>query len=93
MTDKQFNIHFQWKAFIERCNLKEDQLPPDQQREMKRAFYGACGQMLILLRDDLGDLAQKIGGVKGELVAASILQIMLEQVGDFWETETEKQKP
>lgn len=88
--DKQFNIHYQWKKYLERAGVREEDMPPIQQSEMKKAFYGACGQMLILLRDELGDLAQKIGGVKGEIAAAAVLQQMLDQIQSFWETEVQK---
>jgi len=52
---KDFDLNHQWGLFCERCQVPENKMPEDQRREMKRAFYGACGQMLILLRDELGD--------------------------------------
>jgi hypothetical protein len=54
---------------------------------MKRAFFGACGQMLILLRDELGDYGDK----HGEDAASKVLQKMLDQVASFWEGEMQKQ--
>ena len=84
---KDFDLKHQWSLFLERCGISAMTMPEDQHREMKRAFMGACGQMLILLKDDLGDYGDKYGDEK----AALVLQAMLNQVGDFWQKETEKQ--
>jgi hypothetical protein len=83
---KDFDLNHQWELFCERCSIPENSMPEDQRREMKRAFFGACGQMLILLRDELGDYGDK----HGEIAAAQMMQTMLEQVGQFWQTEMDK---
>lgn len=62
-------------------------MPEDQHREMKRAFMGACGQMLILLKDELGDWSDK----HGDEAAANVLQNMLDQIFKFWQGEMDKQ--
>lgn len=85
---KDFDLTYQWGLFCERSGLPENKMPPDQKREMKRAFIGACGQMLILLRDELGDYGDKYG----EEAASEILQKMLDQVASFWEREMQKQQ-
>jgi hypothetical protein len=82
-----FDLQHQWGLFCDRCGVPEHKMPADQRREMKRAFFGACGQLLILLRDELGDYEVK----HGEEAAAKILQRMLEQVGAFWQGEMDKQ--
>ncbi len=84
---KDFDLNQQWSLFLERCQIHERQMPEDQRREMKRAFMGACGQMLILLRDELGDYDDK----HGVEASSKVLQNMLDQVGAFWENETKKQ--
>lgn len=84
---KDFDLNYQWGLFLERCDLKEAKMPEDQRREMKRAFMGACGQMLILLRDELGDYDDK----HAEVASSNVLKGMLDQVGTFWETEMQKQ--
>ncbi|WP_157585412.1 hypothetical protein [Runella zeae] len=49
---------------------------PIQLQETRRAFYGAAGQMLILLRDDLSELPEE--------EAISKLDSMIIQVEAFW---------
>lgn len=84
---RDFDLGYQWGLFLERCGISGITMPEDQHREMKRAFMGACGQMLILLRDDLGDYDDKYGVE----ASSNVLQNMLDQVSDFWQSEMEKQ--
>lgn len=67
----------QWK--LTRCGLSEEKMPPDQQREMKRAFFGAWGQLLIYFSDDLP--------VENEEAAAKHMCDMLDEVEQFWVVE------
>lgn len=83
---KDFDLTFQWHLFCERCGVPENKMPPDQRREMKRAFMGACGQLLILQRDELAEYADKLG----DEAAAKILQNMLKQVDDYWQKEIDE---
>jgi len=84
---KDFDLNHQWGLFCERCQVPENKMPEDQRREMKRAFFGACGQILILMKDELGDYGDK----HGDDAAAGVLQNMLYQVGNFWQKEMDKQ--
>ena len=81
-----FDLTKQWGLFCDRCGVPENKLPVDQRREMKRAFFGACGQLLILLRDELTEYEVK----HGEEAASKILQNLLDQVSDYWEKEQAK---
>lgn len=83
---KDLDLNHQWGLFVERCGLQENKMPEDQRREMKRAFFGACGQMLILMKDELGDYSDKYG----DAAAAGVLQNMLDQVSNFWKVEMDK---
>lgn len=84
---KDFDLSHQWGLFLERCGISAILMPADQEREMKRAFFGACGQLLILFKDELGDYIDD----KGEEAGAKVMQNMLDQVSDFWQKETDKQ--
>lgn len=60
---------------------------PDQKREMKRAFMGACSQMLLLYKEDLGNYADQ-NGPQG---AVMVLANLLEQANDYWGKEMKEQ--
>lgn len=77
---EQFNLETQYQLYLERVGIKESQMHCTQKVETKRAFMGACGQMLILLRDDLAALEED--------KAVQQLQNMLNQVQSFWLKET-----
>jgi hypothetical protein len=47
-----------------------------QKQETKRAFFGACGQMLVLLREDVAELDDE--------KAIGTLEDMFSQVNSFW---------
>lgn len=76
---QKFDLNEQWKTYLQRVGLQEDKLHPVQLTETKRAFFGACGQLLILLRDDLS--------VFPEDTAVEIMQDMIRQVADFWNSQ------
>jgi hypothetical protein len=83
---KDFDLTYQWHLFCERCGIPENKMPLDQRRVMKRAFFGACGQLLIIQKDELAVYADK----HGDEAAANILQCMLDQVSDFWQKEMDE---
>lgn len=80
--DLNFDLHHQWELYLERCRIKEENMPAIQVQETKRAFFGAWGQLLLLFRDDLSLLPEAEG------IAA--LYSMLDQVTDFWVGEARK---
>ncbi|MFN3378627.1 MAG: hypothetical protein ACK41O_04180 [Runella zeae] len=78
MTEK-FNIEHQFMLYLERVGLNILTMDPIQLQETRRAFYGATGQMLILVRDDVSELSEKVGRLA--------LHSMITQVVVFWENE------
>lgn len=75
-NDPKFDLEHQFKLYLERVNFGNRALPEVQYIEMKRAFFGACGQLLLLMRDDLSELSDEEG--------VQVLADLLNQVGDFW---------
>lgn len=73
---EEFNLDYQYQLYLQRTGHKEETMQPQQKIETKRAFMGACGQMLILLRDGVANLDEDQG--------IDTLKDMLNQVGDFW---------
>jgi hypothetical protein len=80
--NKTFDLEHQYHLYLQRVGLKEKNMHSVQRTETKRAFIGACGQMLILLRDDLGALE--------ESKAIEIMQDMMNQVGTYFMKKTNK---
>lgn len=76
MIANEFDIAYQFRLYLERCGLNIHQMPPYQLRETRRAFYGAWGMLLVVLRDNLTQMEE------GESLDA--LQSMQEQVEHFW---------
>ncbi len=75
--DKRFNLEHQYQLYLKRVGANEDEMGETQCKEMRQAFMGACGQMLILLRDDVGELEE-------DEDAMYVLSDMLKQVSDYW---------
>lgn len=75
----QTTVLEQWKLFLQRVGLKEEEMPADQQREMKRAFFGGVGQMLFYWRDDMQ--------LEDEDAAVKHLEEMVKEISVFWEIE------
>lgn len=73
---EQFNLEHQYQLYLQRVALNEKDMHPVQKKQLRQTFFGACGQMLIMLRDDL----TKLEDGKAE----STLQDMLNQVGDYF---------
>lgn len=79
MKKPEFSLEHQYQLYLERVGLKEAQMHPAQRTETKRAFFGACGQLLILMRDDVGELEEN--------EAIEVMDDMTNQVGNFWTNE------
>lgn len=82
MKKPEFDLEHQYQLYLERVKLREIQMPAVQQKELRRAFMGACGQILIMLRDDVGQLEEN--------EAIFVLDDMINQISNFWLTETKR---
>lgn len=76
---EKFNLENQYQQYLKRVGLDENKMHPVQKKETKRAFFGACGQMLVLLRDDVSELEDD--------KAIETLENMDNQVNSFWVNE------
>lgn len=74
--NEKFNLENQYLMYLNRVALKEHEMHPMQKIQVKQAFYGAMGQMLILMRDDIAPLKMSH--------AIKVLEGMLKQIGDYW---------
>ena len=74
--DNNFNLEHQYQLYLQRVALSENNMHPEQKRQLKQTFFGACGQMLIMLRDELGELEEDD--------AIKAMEGMINQVGDYF---------
>lgn len=81
-TDKIFDLEHQYQLFMERLNMEEPKMHPIQKIQLRQAFMGGCGQIMILMRDEVSEL-EEMDGIE-------VLDNMLEQVGEFWTKEMER---
>jgi len=72
----KFNLENQYQLYLKRVGLNEKQMPPLQKKQLKQSFMGACGQMLLLLRDDVGALEED--------AAILTMENMIKQVGNYF---------
>jgi hypothetical protein len=85
MTEEQqdpFDLNYQFFLYLKTYGLHWEDLPPIQFREMKRAFYGAAGQMLMLYMKNIPEMT--------EAEATQKILSMRSQVYKFWAGELEK---
>lgn len=62
--------------------LIESTMHPQQKIQLRQTFFGASGQMLLLLRDDLSELEEE--------KAMETLQDLINQVNNFFLSEMGK---
>ena len=73
---KKFSVEEQFNIYLKLVNLDKRKMPPFQLREMRRCFYGAVGQTLILLRDEVV--------TQDEDSSINSVQDLLDQINEFW---------
>lgn len=75
-------IENEFNLYLQRAGFKKENINPIQYDEIKKAFFAAAGQILILMRDNVS--------LTEESKAVSRLQNMLDEIGRFWELEVKK---
>ena len=58
MENKEFNLEHQYQLYLKRVALKEAEMHSEQKKQLRQAFMGACGQIILLLRDEVGKLEE-----------------------------------
>lgn len=72
----QFNLETQYNLYLSRVGLHEDKMHTQQKKQLREAFYGACGQILILLKDELSKLEED--------KAVEVMESMIQQITTFF---------
>jgi len=73
---EKFNLEYQYQLYLKRVALSEETMHPEQKIQTRQAFYGAVGQILILLRDDAGQLPED--------EAMKIFESLMNQVSKYF---------
>lgn len=71
-----FNLEYQYQLYLQRVDLNEKHMNSEQRKQLRQTFFGACGQMLILLRDELSKLEEDKAIVK--------MQDMINQISEYF---------
>jgi hypothetical protein len=64
--------------YLEIVNLKKEEMPEPHLREVRRAFYGACGQFIVALSTEF---------MKGNSINVTDLD---QEIEYFWLSEAER---
>lgn len=72
----KFDLEQQYQLYLKRVALNEKAMHPEQTKQLRQTFMGACGVMLMLLREDLAELEEK--------EAIEKLESMTDQVREYF---------
>ena len=81
--NKKFDLEHRYQEYLKMVKLPESSMGETQRIEMKRTFMGACGVLLMVLKEDLSALEED--------EAVKELQKMFDQIGNYFLKETNKQ--
>lgn len=76
LDEKSFDLEVQYQLYLKRVAFNENNMHPEQKKQLRQTFFGACGQIAILFRDGVGSLEED--------EAIKAYQSILNQVGDFF---------
>lgn len=75
-NDPIFSVEHQFGLYAELVKINKKNVSPTQWIETRRAFFGAWGQLLFLMRDDLTQLSDDDG--------VDVMETMKNEVVRFW---------
>ena len=76
MADVHPTIGAQWQLYLHRAGLHKSQMGEFQYQETRRAFFAACGQMLLVFRDEITEFPDD--------EAVLIMDELINEVNVFW---------
>ena len=83
MKFKKIDLEKQYQLYLKNMDLHESKMHPQQKIQLKQTFFGAFGQAVLALRDEVA--------AQDEDAAVESLQDILNQVQDFFLAETKRQ--
>jgi len=73
---KQFDLESQYQQYLKRVGLVENKMAPLQKKQLRQTFFGACGALLMLLKNDITPLPED--------QAVLALEDMINQVANYF---------
>lgn len=73
---KQFDLEFQYQQYLKRVGLVESKMAPLQQKQLRQTFFGACGSILMLFKNEITSLPED--------QAVLAIQDMFNQVANYF---------
>lgn len=77
--EEMFSIQNMFDFYIE-TNYKDKILPENQYHQLKLCYFGACGHLLVLIRDKISNLEEDEG--------VKLLNSMLNEFINLYKTES-----
>ncbi|APZ82916.1 hypothetical protein [Flavobacterium phage FL-1] len=59
MAKNKFDLDHQYDLYLQRVDLNENTMRPEQKLQVKDAFYGGIGQFLMLTQTDIVELSEE----------------------------------
>jgi hypothetical protein len=78
-------VEQQYQLYLKRVALSEDTMHPQQRIQLRQTFFGAWGQALIFMRDD-------VGSEEDEERAIDVLKTHEKEVMDYFTRAVTEQK-
>lgn len=72
----KFKVEKQYQLYLQRVALSESTMHLEQKRQLRQTFFGAWGQCLLCMRDDISELSEDKG--------IDVLEDMLKEIGDYF---------
>lgn len=76
----QFTVEYHYQKLLAQLGHSEENMHPEQKKQLKEVYYGAFGQILVMLREDITAFD------KDEAII--ILQEFVDQIHYFFEEAT-----
>lgn len=80
---KGFTLEEQYQRYLKMVKLSEEQMPEDQRIEMRRAFYGGIGQMVIWMFTDMDKMTEPDAMLALDGIRKETLEFWKEQAVDI----------
>lgn len=72
----KFNIETLYQQYLQRVGLEESKMAPLQQKQLRQTYFGASGNLLMLLKNDISPLPED--------EAVIVLEDLINQVANYF---------